>query len=198
MSARGHWTVVREVISSTTTGVDVMSALPGLVERLLDEEAWREFDAPPPIGHVEYTSFRKFVEAKPAGLGSRLDQLKALCGDRKDLAERVQQQYDEEIEPLASHGGNRRSKEFQADQINLKPQGGTSRSYVIARLERDDPELAKQVKRGELSAAAAARRKGWRKPSILISTPERTAESLRKHMPAEARQALARLLLEED
>jgi hypothetical protein len=35
--------------------------------------------------------------------------------------------------------------------------------YVLARLRRDDPELAERVERGELTANAAAPLKGWRK-----------------------------------
>ncbi len=36
----------------------------------------------------------------------------------------------------------------------MKP--GTAKAYTIARLKRDDPELAKKVETGELSANAAA------------------------------------------
>lgn len=195
MSAQGHWTVVREVVSSTAAGADVMSALPGLVERLLDEEAWREFNAPPPVGRVVHTSFRAFVEAKPpGGLGSRLGQLKALCGSRQDLAERVQRMFDEEIRPATTHGGDRRSGAIQVDPVNLKTQGGNSREYVIARLERDDPQLAQQVKRGEITATAASRAKGWKKPQITVSTPERIARALRQHLSEDDLAQLVELL----
>jgi len=49
---------------------------------------------------------------------------------------------------------------------------------TIRRLKRDDPDLAKQVIAGEVTANAAAREKGWRKPRIVLSTPERVATSL--------------------
>lgn len=182
MNTQGHWTVVREVVSSTTAGADVMSALPGLVRRLLDEEAWREFDAPAPVGHVEHTSFRSFVEAKqPRGLGSRLGQLLALCGDDDELRARVQRAYDEEIQPLAKHGGDRRSSSTQGNQITSKRRGD-SRDYVIARLERDDPQLAQRVKRGEITATAASRLKGWKKPQITVTSPKSIAAALRRHL----------------
>jgi hypothetical protein len=42
--------------------------------------------------------------------------------------------------------------------------GKGMREYTLARLRRDDPELAARVERGELSANAAAVQKGWRKP----------------------------------
>jgi hypothetical protein len=38
------------------------------------------------------------------------------------------------------------------------------REYTLARLRRDDPELAARVERGELTANAAAVDKGWRQP----------------------------------
>ena len=39
------------------------------------------------------------------------------------------------------------------------------RPNTLARLRRDDPEMAERVGRGELSANAAAVAKGWRKPA---------------------------------
>lgn len=199
MNTRGHWTVVREVVSSTTAGADVMSALPGLVRRLLDEEAWREFDAPAPVGHVEHPSFRHFVEAtRPAGLGSRLSQLLALCGSDEELRARVQRTYDEEIQSLAPHGTNRHSETGRGNQITSTGQRGDSREYVIARLERDDPQLAQRVKRGEITATAASRQKGWKKPQITVTSPESIAAALRRHLGPDDIACLIRLLLDEE
>jgi hypothetical protein len=42
---------------------------------------------------------------------------------------------------LAKHGGDRKSgKRDQADNISLKPQHGTSATYLAARIKRDAPE----------------------------------------------------------
>ena len=49
-----------------------------------------------------------------------------------------------------------------------------------------------------MTADAAARQMGWRKPRIVLSTPERIAESLRKHLPRESLLRLADLLAKED
>lgn len=38
--------------------------------------------------------------------------------------------------------------------------------HVTARLKRDDPALAEDVVAGRLTANAAARQKGWRKPRV--------------------------------
>ena len=60
------------------------------------------------------------------------------------------------------------------------------------------PELAEKVVRGEVTPNAAAREKGWSKPRIALSTPERVAASLRKWMPRESLKRLAELLTQEE
>lgn len=70
---------------------------------------------------------------------------------------------------------------------------------IIARLKRDDPELAQQVVSGELSPDAAARKKGWHKPRIVLSTPDRVAKRLRDHFKdPEQRALLAELLTKKE
>jgi hypothetical protein len=64
---------------------------------------------------------------------------------------------------LNANGGDRRSAEFQVDNIKLKHKGGTDREYVLARLRRDSPHLADEVEAGHLSANAAAIQAGFRK-----------------------------------
>lgn len=65
---------------------------------------------------------------------------------------------------LGQHGGDRRSEKAkdQGDNITLI-QRGTDKSYTLARLHRDHPELAERVEAGELSANAAAIEAGFRK-----------------------------------
>src|SRR4051794_34787875 len=66
---------------------------------------------------------------------------------------------------LGKHGGDRRSEKVkdQGDNITLKERG-TSRAYIIARLERDGHhELAAKVREKKLSANAAAEEAGFRK-----------------------------------
>lgn len=56
-------------------------------------------------------------------------------------------------------GGDRKSERARADQVgnaNLISRKGTTRADVLARLDRDRPELAARVRAGELSANAAA------------------------------------------
>jgi hypothetical protein len=193
MSAGSSWLVVREVISSTASGADVMSALPGLVRRLLDEEAWRKFTpigGGDPVRHDTFTSF--ITSPPPKGLGGRSAQLVALCGADAPTRSRVERLLKGEIEPARPHGTNRHS----ARERTTLSSSETSERH-IARLKRDDPDLAVKVVNGELSAYAAARAKGWKPPRIQVTTPDRTAMHLRKHMTTDQLQELARLLAEE-
>lgn len=200
MTAATNGTVVREVIASTASGDQVMSALPGLVRRLIDEEAWREFPAPGIGGVVRHEFFAEFItEAPPRGLGGRASQLVALCGKDKLLADEVRRLLLAEIPAAAPAGGDHRSAAFQDCDTNLKPTPPKPDrvGHVVARLKRDDPDLAERVVRGEITSNAAAREKGWRKPRIVLSTPERVADSLRKWMPRDALARLAELLTQE-
>jgi hypothetical protein len=192
MNTAGHWTVVREVIHSTADGAMILSAMPGIVRRLLDEEAWRKFEAPG-AGTVEHDSFTEFMEDKPPrGLDGKRSQLLALCGSDGELTNRVKRLLSEEIEPLGPeiHAGPGRGKKTNSGTTGLE----RGADYVVARLKRDDPTLAKQVVRGEITANAAARAAGIRRPRIVLSTPERIARSLKRHLDEEALWRLIELL----
>jgi hypothetical protein len=61
---------------------------------------------------------------------------------------------------LGQHGG-RRPRNERPDNISFKY--GTSRAYLLARLERDRPDLAADVLAGEASAYSVACELGWAK-----------------------------------
>lgn len=66
---------------------------------------------------------------------------------------------------LGRHGGDRRSEEAvndQGDNVTLKERGN-ARSYIMARLDRDRPDLLERVVAGDLSANAAAIEAGFKK-----------------------------------
>lgn len=65
---------------------------------------------------------------------------------------------------------------------------------ILARLKRDHPDLAQQVIDGELSANAAAQQLGWRKPRVLLTSPEQVAAKLRDHYNVEDLAELAQQL----
>jgi hypothetical protein len=104
---------------------------------------------------------------------------------------------------LAAHGGDRRSPQFQGDNITLVPSGdrGTSEAYIIRRLRRDRPDLAERVEHGELSANAAMVQMGKRPHKIAVNDndPQQAARILRKYYTdPEQRKLLAKLLTEQD
>ncbi|MFD0902362.1 hypothetical protein [Actinomadura sediminis] len=180
------------------------SALDGLAS-IVEDETWRKVPSGPD-GAPRFTSFTAFVEARrPYGLGYSVRQLRALlklCHPDEDKKADVRDRMDamraeverliaEEIPEALPVG---RPTEKHCD-TNIKPDRV---EHIVARLKRDDPALAEQVVNGDLTANAAARAKGWRRPRVVVSSPERTAASLRKHMTLEDLHALARLLLDEE
>jgi hypothetical protein len=146
--------------------------------------------------------FRDFVAARPPfGLGFGLDQLPKVLELRHpreaapDVADQmatmrtaVRGLLMEEIKPAAPMG--RPDKESTTHNTSAKRDAAAA----VARLKRDDPDLAEKVMGGEVSAYAAARSKGWKPPRIQVTTPARTAAHLRKHMSPDQIAELARLL----
>src|SRR5690606_24901280 len=98
--------------------------------------------------------------------------------DKHELGERL---LYEEIEPAlpANVAGPGRGKKTKRTTLSF--QSETAERH-LRRLKRDDPALAEKVVKGEISAYAAARAKGWKPPRIQVTTPERTAAHLRKYM----------------
>jgi hypothetical protein len=64
----------------------------------------------------------------------------------------------EEIKPIGSRGRPEAGTEKPCD-TNIRPDRV---EHVVARLKREDPDLAARVVNGELTPNAAARAKGWR------------------------------------
>jgi hypothetical protein len=128
-----------------------------------------------------------------------------------DLVHRVigwlEQEQPTEASPLqlalGTHGGDRRSEEArqargdQADNLSLKH--GTQAAYLKARLERDCPEVAAALDRGEhRSARAAAIAAGIIKPVPtvrLVHDPPKVAAAIAKHFNRAEIEALCQALL---
>lgn len=106
----------------------------------------------------------------------------------------------EQIPSLKPHGGDRRSKQARQDQgsnATLKQERGVS--YIEARLRRDHPEIAEQLRQGEhRSARAAGIAAGFIKPVPtvrLVDDLNKVAASIAKHLTNDQRIQLAELLL---
>ena len=158
-----------------------------LLRKTFQERAWIAEGFP---------SFRAFIEApEPVGLGMTTSKLldAARLADVESLARKL---LFEEDPAAAEKGGDRRSLEFQKRTTLLKPPQSETAERTVRRLKNSDPELADKVIRGEVSAYAASRTKGWKPPRVQITTPERVNKALRKWMPREALTRLAELLSE--
>lgn len=92
------------------------------------------------------------------------------------------------IVPARRHGGKRRGdyKPNQANNDNLKS-APASRAGILARLQRDRPDLAAKVIAGELSANQAAIEAGFRQKTVQVypGDIERTIKTLRQHFEGE-------------
>jgi hypothetical protein len=92
-------------------------------------------------------------------------------------------ELDQAIE-LKGHGGDRRSEQVQQEQldnVNLNSKGGNQAEYIKARLKRDHPEIAEELKRGEhRSARAAGIAAGFIKnvPTVRMVEPSKAAEAI--------------------
>jgi hypothetical protein len=158
----------------------------------LDTEPWLRLTDK--HGNV-FGTFRSFMEAplNDGGLDMNEVQLKhaaALAGVEK-VAQRL---LYGEVQEMREHGGDRRSGEVQVEQLYLK--NNRTGDGIVARLKRDDPAMAQRVISGELKPNEAARLKGWRKPSILISNPKQVARALQHHMTPDDLAEVARLIQE--
>ena len=98
---------------------------------------------------------------------------------------------------LAEHGGDRKAEApDQPDNIRLKSEYGTGADYLLARLNRDHPEILAQLQQGEFqSVRAAAIAAGLLIPSDSVQrTVEGYARAIRRHLSAAERATLIQLL----
>jgi hypothetical protein len=105
-------------------------------------------------------------------------------------------------QPLAAHGeiGNGRADESRVDLIK-STQGGTSQSYLLRRIARDQPELLDQIGPGKShrSARAAAIEAGIIKPVPtvrLVEDVSAVAKKLRQHLTQQQITSLVEALLQ--
>lgn len=182
------------------------SALEGLAA-IVEDETWRKVPSGPNRPEP-FTSFRRFVEANPPfGLGYSIKQLRALLqlahpgegsteihARMEAMRSEVARLIAEEVPAAHGQGGDRRSDGFQMSATHLKAH---TAEHIVSRLKKADPELAERVVNGEITANAAARQKGWRKPRVVLTSPESIAAALRRHLGPDDIAALIRLLLNE-
>jgi hypothetical protein len=206
----------QQIRDSLIRSMDANGATPSTFLDLLDavtqEETWRKLKDRRGRAFLRFTDF--VIAERPEGLGlhGKDDLRKHLALEHKEEREpyrrqatidrmaamrrRVNHLLGEDVLPTTeTRGGDHRSPEYQKRTTFLVGPSDTA-DKTVARLKRDDPDLAQQVIGGEISPHAAARRKGWRKPRIVLSSPDRVARKLRDHFKdPEQRRLLAELLM---
>ena len=144
--------------------------------------AWREF-LHPVQGLKQFARFadycREFVRIEA-------EAVEALLGRSNfdKAADEVRRMLREDIAPVAAVGTNQHS----AGVDNVNSNGGNDQTYLVARLKRDDPDLAQEVVEGRMSAHAAAVKAGIKKPTatIPVDTADNAVRALLRRFSAAA------------
>lgn len=182
--------LVEALGSSLRSGDHGLKAVPGLVKRVLVEEAWRSFVTQ--RGElVEYDRFEEFVATPPLkGLGASVDLVRTLVRDDPVALDLFDQ--------ATQHAVGRPQETLSNMQDKAAPTG-TSREAGLRRLRKDRPDLHAEVLAGALSTHAAMVKAGfWRKKiTVPVDTPQNAARALRRNLTPEAVEELARLLVAE-
>ena len=173
--------IVESLWHAVDRGSDSLSAVPGLVKRVIETEAWRERKQRGKT--YKHDSFLSFITTKPlAGCGWEPEKVKALILDDAEVLALWR-------EATTDHAGGDRPTINDNIMNGPKPKQGTSKDYTLDRLKRQRPDLFRKVVANKLSAHAAAIEAGFIKvPTIL--------EQLRK-LWAKASPEDRRALLEE-
>lgn len=136
---------------------------PGLLKKIISEKAWERRVHNGRV--IELSSLRELIESKPVdGWGQDPAKIEAVI---RDDAEALAMWH---LEMTPEHGGDHGNQYTGGKSNNITlatPDRGTSRSYTVARLKQQAPELFEKVVSGELSANAAAIQAGFRK----VKTP---------------------------
>lgn len=157
------------------------SEIADLVRLVIKDRQWHEFHSFTGAKR-KHGSFREFVTApRYEGLGTTRDGLLAILRlEDEELAAAVEKAWREDVAPALKNGSNQHG--VSATQPTQAKRDADS---ILARLKRDDPMTAQAVINGDLTANAAARMKGWRKPRILLTSPDSVAKRIREHYTPE-------------
>jgi hypothetical protein len=194
-----------EMIRATSDTVHGFKILPSLMRAMLENDGWRRLVRPIDSQVFTHETVASWVLGEPwAGLNfPSWDALYAVL-DRADGGKAVRAMLVERGAPAnglagdtrASRGGPGRPPAGTKNMGNSHITGGKDTRSTIARLKRDNPDLAEQVIRGELSANAAAIKAGFRKRTISVPLdPNGWAEATLRHFTPEQAYAIAQVLL---
>ena len=181
-----------------------------LLEAIVNERAWENLldTDGQPVG-----SLRRLIEAPPPiGSGQKVDKVLKLLDvehryEREDndwhqrmtvLRDAIRRELGEELGPLRETAGKPSNSDMSELKSDISKIGGNSANYLLARLKRDAPNIARQVIDGEITAAEGARRAGFkpRTATIYPDDLERTVKVLQKVFDRDDLYTLVKALLE--
>lgn len=192
MSDAERVNLLQEYVASGADDLDMVTRLLG---KVIESGAWREFTTPNGFP-VRHRTFHDFVTAdRWDGLGTSRDALVGWVREQDpDVASAVERAWRDEV-PAALKSAGRPSGNGSATTNNGQSITGKTADGILARLKRDDPDMAQKVINGEITANAAARQKGWRKPRVLLTSPSSVATRLRDHFTADETAEIRRHLM---
>lgn len=175
-----RWRENQEVLRAASGSANGL--VPAL-EKIIESGNWREFEHPM-RGVQRFDKFAdyclEFVELEPHAVEVLLEH-----SNFKAAAATVRRMLAEDIAPAAGRGRPPASKGNVSDtNNNLRDADAAA---VIARLKRDDPDLAQQIIDGDISANAAAIQAGIRKAYARVRTDDctRAVSVLLRHYTAD-------------
>ena len=185
--------LVEALGSSLRSGDHGLKAVPGLVKRVLAEDAWRSF-VTQRGEFVEYDRFEEFVGTPPLkGLGASLDLVRTLVRDDPVALDLFDQ-------ATKGQAGRRTDLLDNIQEVEVVAPSGTSREAGLRRLRKDRPDLHAEVLAGTLSTHAAMVKAGFRRRSMTVpmDSPESAAKALRRNLDPDQIKRLAALLAADD
>ena len=166
--------VVQSLGSAIHHGESRLSAVPGLMKRVLREGLWREFVTP--MGEVvTYARIEPFVVTPPTkGLGASIELItKLLKGDAEATS-----LLDEALQRPA----HRPTALVTVDNVHSNRPDGNSEARALRKLRADAPNLHAEVLTGNLTAHAAMIKAGFRKKTLTLPVdPEAAARTIKRH-----------------
>ena len=160
---------------------NLFGVFPEAIKTIIEKKLWasqRDKNGDP------FESFQAFAEHRLwQGLEVSIPRLIRYCEDDPEVIRLIRGQVPEARE----HGGtgaNQYTKESRGSNATSASSSDRGAGYVLARLKRDRPDLAKQVIDGDMSPNAAAIEAGFRTRKIQVdANPEAMQRAVQKHMP---------------
>jgi hypothetical protein len=162
--------------SAIADGEQSLGQVPALLRRVLQEEAWRDFETK--LGEpVHHSRFEKFVTEPPLrGLGASVELVQRLVKDDKDAVRLLRD--------AKKRQGKRTDLATDFNDNVIDVEQGNSESYALQWLSEHRDDLYQQVKSGEMSAHAAMLTAGQRHRTLTVPIHDmsRLASTLRRHL----------------